>query len=108
MLHLDGSGADLPALGAAVTLASDGKPAGRVTSVARHHELGPIALAVLRRSTDPQAPLLVDGEDGPVAASQEIIVNAEGFSADRPPKPGPTAKGLLMGKGCAADGGDMG
>lgn len=107
MLHLDGSGADLPALGAPVTLASDGKPAGRVTSVARHHELGPIALAVLKRSTDPQAPLHVEGEDGPVDAAQEIIVNAEGFSADRPPKPGPTAKGLLMGKGCAADGGDM-
>lgn len=107
MLHLDGSGADLPPLGAAVTLASDGKPAGRVTSVARHHELGPIALAVLKRSTDPHAPLQVEGEDGPVDAAQEIIVNAEGFSADRPPKPGPTTKGLLMGKGCAADGGDM-
>ncbi|WP_291382540.1 folate-binding protein [Demequina sp.] len=107
MLHLDGSGADLPALGATVTLASDGKPAGRVTSVARHHELGPIALAVLKRSTDPEATLHVEGEDGPVAAAQEIIVNAEGFSADRPAKPGPTAKGLLMGKGCAADGGDM-
>jgi len=107
MLHLDGSGADLPALGAAIALASDGKPAGRVTSVARHHELGPIALAVLKRSTDPRAPLHVEGEDGPVAAAQEIIVNAEGFSADRPAKPGPTAKGLLMGKGCAADGGDM-
>ncbi len=107
MLHLDGSGADLPALGAAVTLASDGKPAGRVTSVARHHELGPIALAVLKRATDPHATLHVAGEDGPVAASQEIIVNAEGFSADRPPKPGPTTRGLLMGKGCAADGGDI-
>ncbi|MCB2413225.1 folate-binding protein [Demequina sp. TTPB684] len=107
MLHLDGSDADLPALGAAVTLASDGKPAGRVTSVARHHELGPIALAVLKRSTDPTAVLEVQGEDGPIAAAQEIIVNAEGFSADRPPKPGPTTKGLLMGKGCAADGGDL-
>jgi hypothetical protein len=107
MLHLDGSGADLPAPGAPVTLASDGKPAGRVTSVARHHELGPIALAVLKRSTDPTAPLQVEGEDGPIDAAQEIIVNAEGFSTDRPPKPGPTTKGLLMGKGCAADGGDM-
>lgn len=107
MLHLDGSGADLPALGAPVTLASTDAPAGRVTSVARHHELGPIALAVLKRSTDPHATLHVAGEDGPIAASQEIIVNAEGFSADRPPKPGPTTKGLLMGKGCAADGGDM-
>lgn len=107
MLHLDGSGADLPALGAPVTLASTDAPAGRVTSVSRHHELGPIALAVLKRSTDPHATLHVAGDDGPVSASQEIIVNAEGFSADRPPKPGPTTKGLLMGKGCVADGGDM-
>jgi folate-binding protein YgfZ len=107
MLHLDGSGADLPSLGATVTLAGSDAPVGRVTSVSRHHELGPIALAVLKRSTDPSATLMVVGDDGPIDASQEIIVNADGFSADRPPKPGPTTKGLLMGKGCAADGGDM-
>ncbi|NYI42549.1 CAF17-like 4Fe-4S cluster assembly/insertion protein YgfZ [Demequina lutea] len=107
LLHLDGSGADLPSLGAAVTLPGAEAPVGRVTSVSRHHELGPIALAVLKRSTDPSATLMVVGDDGPIDASQEIIVNADGFSADRPPKPGPTAKGLLMGKGCAADGGDM-
>lgn len=108
LLHLDGSGADLPAPGAAVTLAETEASVGRVTSVSRHHELGPIALAVLKRSTDPAATLMVVGEDGPIAASQEIIVNADGHSADRPPAPGPTTKGLLMGKGCAADGGDMG
>jgi folate-binding protein YgfZ len=107
MLHLDGSGADLPSLGAAVTLPGSDAPVGRVTSVSRHHELGPIALAVLKRSTDPSATLMVVGDDGPIDASQEVIVNADGFSADRPPKPGPTTKGLLMGKGCAADGGDM-
>lgn len=107
LLHLDGSGADLPALGAAVTLAGSDTTVGRVTSVSRHHQLGPIALAVLKRSTDPSATLMVVGDDGPIDASQEIIVNADGFSADRPPKPGPTTKGLLMGKGCAADGGDL-
>jgi len=80
---------------------------GRVTSVARHHELGPIALAVLKRSVDPSSTLTVPTDGGPVAAAQELIVNADGFSADRPPKPGPTMKGLLMGKGCAADGGDL-
>ena len=107
LLHLDGSGADLPARGAAVTLPGSDVPVGRVTSVSRHHELGPIALAVLKRSTDPAATLMVAGDDGPISAAQEIIVNADGFSADRPPKPGPTTKGLLMGKGCAADGGDI-
>lgn len=107
LLHLDGSGADLPQLGAAVTLPGSDAAVGRVTSVSRHHELGPIALAVLKRSTDPSAVLEVAGDDGPIDASQEVIVNADGFSADRPPAPGPTTKGLLMGKGCAADGGDM-
>ena len=108
MLHLDGSGADLPALGAAVTVQATGTPAGRITSVARHHELGPIALAVIKRAVDPGATLEVAGEDGPISAAQEVIVNAEGYSVDRPPPPGPTTKGLLMGKGCAADGGDVG
>ncbi|WP_084106542.1 folate-binding protein YgfZ [Demequina sp. NBRC 110056] len=109
MLHLDGSGHALPEPGAPV-LQGDGDDArevGRVTSVARHHELGPIALAVLKRSVDPSSVLTVPSDGGPLAASQELIVNADGFSADRPPKPGPTMKGLLMGKGCAADGGDL-
>ena len=105
MLHLDGSGADLPLPGAQV-LAGD-SPVGHVTAAARHHELGPIALAVLKRSVDPTLDLLVEGEAGPIAAAQEVIVNTDGQSADRPPKPGPTMRGLLMGKGCAADGGDM-
>jgi hypothetical protein len=62
---------------------------------------------VLKRAVDPSTILTVPTEGGPVAAAQELIVNADGFSADRPPKPGPTMKGLLMGKGCAADGGDL-
>lgn len=105
MLHLDGSGADLPAPGAQVHAGET--VVGHVTSAARHYELGPIALAVLKRSVDPTLELLVDGEAGPIAAAQEVIVNTDGQSADRPPKPGPTMRGLLMGKGCAADGGDM-
>ncbi|MDE0572254.1 folate-binding protein [Demequina sp. B12] len=107
MLHLDGSAHAVPDLGAVVTIGEDDKPAGRITSVARHHEYGPIALAVLKRSVDPSAVLTVPSDGGPLSASQELIVNADGFSADRPPKPGPTMKGLLMGKGCAADGGDL-
>ncbi|WP_062200268.1 CAF17-like 4Fe-4S cluster assembly/insertion protein YgfZ [Demequina salsinemoris] len=109
LLHLDGSAHALPEPGAPVLLgdADDAAVAGHVTSVARHHELGPIALAVLKRSTDPSATLVVPSDGGPLSAAQELIVNADGFSADRPPKVGPTMKGLLMGKGCAADGGDM-
>ncbi|MFV0633908.1 YgfZ/GcvT domain-containing protein [Demequina sp.] len=111
LLHLDGSGHALPERGAPVMLEpADGGEAtqvGKVTSVARHHDLGPIALAVVKRSVDPSSVLMVPSDGGPLAASQELIVNADGFSADRPPKPGPTMKGLLMGKGCAADGGDL-
>jgi folate-binding protein YgfZ len=43
LLHLDGSSVDLPKHGNPVTF--EGKEIGFVGSVARHHELGPIALA---------------------------------------------------------------
>jgi len=104
MLHLDGSGHGLPTAGAAVMFGD--VAVGRVTSAARHHEAGPIALALLKRSSDPVATLMVESDAGAIAAAQEAIVAPEGTSADRPPAPGPTAKGLLMGRGCAADGGD--
>jgi len=109
MLHLDGSGHALPDLDAPVMSGEgdDARQVGRVTSVSRHHDYGPIALAMIKRSVDPATTLMVPSEGGPMAASQELIVNADGFSADRPDKPGPTMKGLLMGKGCAADGGDL-
>lgn len=109
MLHLDGSAHTLPEPGSPVMLGEgdDAKQAGVITSVARHHQDGPIALALLKRSTDPSATLIIDTEGGVVAASQELIVNADGFSADRPDRPGPTMRGLMMGKGCGADGGDL-
>ncbi len=68
MLHLDGSALDLPASGAEVTLAE--RKVGFVTTAARHHELGPTALALIKRTTPIEAPLLV----GDVAAAQEVIV----------------------------------
>ena len=67
-LHLDGSGHVLPDRGAEVV--HDGRPIGFVTSVARHHELGPIALALVKRNTAVDAPLLAGG----IAAAQEVIV----------------------------------
>lgn len=82
-LHLDGSAEDLPDPGAAVSLG--GRAVGRVTSAARHHELGPIALAVVKRNTDPAATLLVEGHDGTVmSAAQTSIVDPAGRSADTP------------------------
>ncbi|MEU4683684.1 CAF17-like 4Fe-4S cluster assembly/insertion protein YgfZ [Streptomyces xinghaiensis] len=72
-LHLDGSEVKLPGHGAPVRLASDG-PDGRqlgfVTTSARHHELGPIALALIKRNVPVDATLLADG----TAAAQEVVV----------------------------------
>ena len=74
-LHLDGSEESLPAHGDPVRLASEGpegRPVGFVTTAVRHHELGPIALALVKRNTAPDATLLA----GKVAASQELVVEA--------------------------------
>lgn len=68
MLHLDGSGHQLPERGAEVV--GPQRRVGHVTSVVRHHELGPVALALAKRSTPVDAPLTVDG----IAAAQETVV----------------------------------
>jgi hypothetical protein len=68
-LHLDGSVDRLPAHGAQLTLA-DGTQVGFVGSAARHFELGPIGLGLIKRSVDADATLLADG----IAAAQEVIV----------------------------------
>jgi folate-binding protein YgfZ len=80
MLHLDGSDALLPAPGAEVRTGD--AAVGIVTAAARHHELGPIALAVVKRSLDPSAPLAVAVDDTLIAAAQQVIV---------PPDAGATA-----------------
>ncbi|WP_051425656.1 YgfZ/GcvT domain-containing protein [Jiangella gansuensis] len=71
MLHLDGSVDHLPDHGDPVEL--DGRTVGTVGSAARHHELGPIALAVVKRNTPTDAELLAGG----VAAAQEVVVDPE-------------------------------
>lgn len=71
MLHLDGSEGVLPAAGAEVLLGAT--VVGRVTSAALHYEFGPIALAVVKRSVDPTADLVIAAEV-PIAAAQEVIV----------------------------------
>ena len=48
LLHLDGSENRLPAAGAELKLGD--KVVGFVGSSARHHELGPIALAMVKRN----------------------------------------------------------
>jgi hypothetical protein len=67
-LHLDGSEDRLPAHGDAVGL--DGTDVGFVGSAARHYELGPIALAMVKRTVPVDATLLAGG----IPATQEVIV----------------------------------
>ncbi|GAA1452610.1 folate-binding protein YgfZ [Nesterenkonia lacusekhoensis] len=110
-LHLDGSEHTLPAVGAEVlapqeptaeaeALAAE-RAVGVVTSAARHHEMGPIALALVKRRVDPDAPLVVrdavassaepqeGAEEAPAptfyAAAQELIVRPDaGKTVGRP------------------------
>ncbi|EMF27319.1 hypothetical protein H114_20040 [Streptomyces gancidicus BKS 13-15] len=72
-LHLDGSEVHLPVPGTELRLADDG-PDGRkigfITTSVRHHELGPVALALVKRNVPVDAPLLA----GDTAAAQETVV----------------------------------
>lgn len=67
LLHLDGSVVTVPPTGADVE--KDGVKVGYVGTVARHYELGTIALAVVKRNTPVEAILTVDG----IPASQEVL-----------------------------------
>jgi folate-binding protein YgfZ len=70
LLHLDGSQVVMPEPGTAVM---NGEiQVGFLGTVARHFELGPIALAIIKRTTPIDAQLMVES----VAASQEVIVPA--------------------------------
>ena len=70
MLHLDGHAVVMPPTGTPVM--NGETQVGFLGTVARHHELGPIALAIVKRNTPVDAQLMVEG----VAASQQIIVEA--------------------------------
>ena len=68
MLHLDGSDVGFPAVGTKIE--NDGIVVGFIGTVARHHELGTIALAIVKRNTPIEATLMVGG----VPAAQQVIV----------------------------------
>jgi folate-binding protein YgfZ len=70
MLHLDGHAVVMPPTGTPVM--NGEVQVGFLGTVARHFELGPIALAIVKRNTPVDAELTVEG----VAASQQIIVEA--------------------------------
>jgi folate-binding protein YgfZ len=67
-LHLDGSEDRLPAHGDPIT--ADGATVGFAGSAARHFELGPIALGLVKRTLPVDAPLRAGG----VPAAQEVVV----------------------------------
>jgi hypothetical protein len=67
-LLLDGSEDRLPGHGSPV--AADGAAVGLTGSSARHYELGPVALALVKRTVPVDATLLADG----IPAAQEVIV----------------------------------
>jgi folate-binding protein YgfZ len=71
-LHLDGSADRLPGHGDPVELAGDerGTTVGFTGSAARHYELGPIGLALVKRTVPVDATLLAGG----IPAAQEVIV----------------------------------
>lgn len=92
LLHLDGSGGELPVPGALVYRAGeaaqpDSRPVGRVTRSALHHDWGGIALALLKRSVPEDAALeLRSGANGAestssdgqiIAAAQDVVVPAD-------------------------------
>jgi folate-binding protein YgfZ len=72
LLHLDGSADRLPAHGSPITL-TDGTAVGAVGSAARHYELGPIGLGLVKRNVPVAATLLADG----IAAAQEVVVSPD-------------------------------
>jgi folate-binding protein YgfZ len=85
LLHLDGSENRLPAIGS--ELRSGEKAVGFVGTSARHHELGPIALALVKRNVPLDAQLEVDG----LPAAQEVLVD-------------PAAQGRGLGRAVTAAG----
>lgn len=68
MLHLDGSDVGFPAVGTKIE--NEGIVVGFIGTVARHYELGTIALAIVKRNTPIDATLSVGG----VPAAQQVIV----------------------------------
>ena len=85
-LHLDGSGHALPEAGDEIFIEGNASARGKITSVGQHHEMGPIALALLFRAVPEDAPLIVRTSSGDLAASQEVIVPQSAGKANDIPK----------------------
>jgi folate-binding Fe-S cluster repair protein YgfZ len=71
MLLLDGSADRLPARGCAISV--EGRSVGVMGTSARHHELGPVGLALVKRNVPLDVTLDADG----IAAAQESVVDPD-------------------------------
>ncbi|MDX6205803.1 MAG: tRNA-modifying protein YgfZ [Frankiales bacterium] len=102
LLHLDGSRERLPAPGADVV--RDGRSIGRLGTAVHHFELGPIALAVVKRATpDGETVQVVDAEGEPMAAAIEALPGLSyeelELAPTRRPQLGAPRAGLGVGTG---------
>ena len=80
LLHLDGSDSELPATGDAVSV--DGREIGRVGTAVRHYELGPLALALVKRNVPDDADLLAGATAARIdPAEDDVPVSAARVSA---------------------------
>jgi folate-binding protein YgfZ len=87
LLHLDGGDEHLPGPGDPVL--RDGRQVGRVGSVVQHHELGPVAMALVKRSVPVDAELVAgEGE----SASPARIDPDSYAPDDGTPRPGRAAQ----------------
>src|SRR6218665_741176 len=97
MLHLDGSDSVLPSAGAEVVAPRQrpepepGEPVdlievGRITTSGYHHELGPIALAVVKRQVPIELVLQASVGEGRISATQTEIVPVTAGSAVTVPR----------------------
>jgi folate-binding protein YgfZ len=90
MLHLDTGDEELPVPGDPVL--RDGRPVGRVGTVVQHHELGPVALALVKRSVPVDADLVagVDERAAPARIDPDSVP-----PEDDAPAPGKAAQSRL-------------
>ena len=82
LVHLDGS-ESRPSTGCPIL--AEGRAVGRLGTVVDHVDLGPVALALVKRTLAADTPLMVAGEDAPVSAAidADSMPEADGIGAGR-------------------------
>jgi folate-binding Fe-S cluster repair protein YgfZ len=78
LLHLSGDSEQLPAAGNPVE--RDGRTVGFVGTAAQHYELGPIALAVVKRGVSLDDALTVAGHAAALDPADAEVTYVEGFA----------------------------